>query len=280
VPGADAGPSRGCACQGLDTIKRNLDRFVARQRIPADAASEALGRIGTTTRVEDLADRSIVVEAVVEDIEIKSTLLKRLDEVCPGETIFASNTSSISLTKLAASSARPERAIGMHFFNPIPMMQLVEIIRALQTSDAVCTKIAEMTRFIGKTPRVSKDSYGFVVNRVLVPMINEAINCVYEGLVNPEDVDEMMKLGANHPTMGPLSFGDLIGLDIVLDIMETLYSGLTTRSIDRAPCSSRWSTPATLAARPVVGFSATTEPLRACKHSTVVEKCLRTASGT
>lgn len=112
----------------------------------------------------------------------------------------------------------------MHFFNPVPMMQLVEIIRALQTSDAVCERITELTRSIGKTPRISKDSYGFVVNRVLVPMVNEAINCVYEGLANPEDVDEMMKLGANHP-MGPLSLGDLIGLDIVLDIMETLYSG-------------------------------------------------------
>ena len=161
---------------------------------------------------------------IVEDIEIKSTLLKRLDEVCPSDSIFASNTSSISLTKLAASSARPERVIGMHFFNPVPMMQLVEIIRALQTSDAVCERITELTRSIGNTPRISKDSYGFVVNRVLVPMVNEAINCVYEGLANPEDVDEMMKLGANHP-MGPLSLGDLIGLDIVLDIMETLYSG-------------------------------------------------------
>ncbi len=210
--------------KAFDTIRRSLNRLVDRQKITPDSASEAFGRIETTTRVEDLADRTLVVEAIVEDIEIKSTLLKRLDEVCPSDSIFASNTSSISLTKLAASSARPERVIGMHFFNPVPMMQLVEIIRALQTSDAVCERITELTRSIGKTPRISKDSYGFVVNRVLVPMVNEAINCVYEGLANPEDVDEMMKLGANHP-MGPLSLGDLIGLDIVLDIMETLYSG-------------------------------------------------------
>ncbi len=210
--------------KGLDTIAKSLDRLVKKEKVTAAAAAAARARITATSRVEDLADRAIVVEAIVENIEIKSKVLKRLDEICAPDAIFASNTSSISLTKLAAASARPERVIGMHFFNPVPVMQLVEIIRALQTSDAVCDKVTALTRAIGKTPRVSKDSYGFVVNRVLVPMINEAINCVYEGLASPEDVDEMMKLGANHP-MGPLSLGDLIGLDIVLDIMETLYAG-------------------------------------------------------
>ncbi len=205
-------------------IGSSLERLAAKGRIPAETAAAAIARIDTATDVARLEGRDLVVEAIVENVEIKSKLLQRLDGICGETAIFASNTSSISLTRLAAASARPERVIGMHFFNPVPLMQLVEIIRALQTSDEVCAQIMDLTRAIGKTPRVSKDSYGFVVNRVLVPMINEAINCVYEGVASPEDVDEMMKLGANHP-MGPLSLGDLIGLDIVLDIMETLYGG-------------------------------------------------------
>jgi 3-hydroxybutyryl-CoA dehydrogenase len=210
--------------RGLDTIKRSLDRLVKRERITAEAGAAAIGCISTSTTISDLRDRDLVVEAIVESIEIKSKVFAQLDEICRDDTIFASNTSSISLTKIAAASSKPERVIGMHFFNPVPVMQLVEIIRALQTSDEVCDTIIEVTKAIGKTPHVSKDSYGFVVNRVLVPMINEAINCVYEGLASPEDVDSMLKLGANHP-MGPLALGDLIGLDIVLDIMETLYGG-------------------------------------------------------
>ncbi len=209
---------------GLGTIKGSLDRLVKRERMTAEAAAEAVARISTTTTMSDFGDSDLVVEAIVENIEIKSKVLAQLDEICRDDAIFASNTSSISLTKLAAASSKPERVIGMHFFNPVPIMQLVEIIRALQTSGEVCDTITNVTKAIGKTPRVSKDSYGFVVNRVLVPMINEAINCLYEGLASPEDVDSMLKLGANHP-MGPLALGDLIGLDIVLDIMETLYGG-------------------------------------------------------
>ena len=171
-----------------------------------------------------MADRDLVVEAIVEKLEIKTAVLKQLDAICRADAVLASNTSSISLTQLAAGSQHPERVIGMHFFNPVPVMQLVEIIRALQTSDAVAEAVSAVTRAIGKTPRVSKDSYGFVVNRLLAPLINEAVNCVHEGLATPEDIDSMMKLGAIHP-MGPLSLGDLIGLDIVLDIMETLYDG-------------------------------------------------------
>ncbi|WP_423207015.1 3-hydroxyacyl-CoA dehydrogenase family protein [Paracoccus yeei] len=171
-----------------------------------------------------MADRDLVVEAIVEKLEIKTAVLKQLDAICRADAVLASNTSSISLTHLAAGSQHPERVIGMHFFNPVPVMQLVEIIRALQTSDAVAEAVSAVTRAIGKTPRVSKDSYGFVVNRLLAPLINEAVNCVHEGLATPEDIDSMMKLGANHP-MGPLALGDLIGLDIVLDIMETLYDG-------------------------------------------------------
>ncbi len=210
--------------RGVATIEKSLERLVKREKLSAADAAATRARVVTTTDVGRLCDRDLVVEAIVENIEIKSKLIGRLDEICEDDAIIASNTSSISLTKLAAASKRPERVIGMHFFNPVPLMQLVEIIRALQTSDEVATAVAAATEAIGKTPRISKDSYGFVVNRVLVPMINEAINCVYEGLAAPDDVDVMLKLGANHP-MGPLSLGDLIGLDVVLDIMETLYNG-------------------------------------------------------
>jgi len=210
--------------RGLSAIQNSLSRLASKEKISQDDASATLARIGTATDIKKLEGCQLVVEAIVENIEIKSNVIRQLDDTCAPDAIIATNTSSISLTKLAAASSRPERVIGMHFFNPVPVMKLVEIIRALQTSDEVCDRITELTKAIGKAPRVSKDSYGFVVNRVLVPMINEGINCVYEGLASPEDVDGMMTLGANHP-MGPLSLGDLIGLDIVLDIMETLYHG-------------------------------------------------------
>ena len=210
--------------RGRGAMKKSLERLVARGKLEPDARDAALKRIAPTTRIEDLADGSVVVEAVLERFEIKKEIFGALDRVCRAEAILATNTSSISVTRIASTSKIPGRVIGMHFFNPVPVMQLVEIIRALQTTDATCDTIVKLTEDIGKKARVSKGSYGFVVNRVLVPMINEAINCVYEGLATPEDVDQMMKLGANH-RMGPLSLADLIGLDIVLDIMETLYNG-------------------------------------------------------
>ena len=210
--------------RGVAAIEKSLERAVARGKLERDACDAALNRIAPTTRIGDFADCDIVVEAVLERLEIKKEVFGVLDRVCRAEAILATNTSSISITRIAATSRVPGRVIGMHFFNPVPVMALVEIIRALQTTDATCERIVKLTEDIGKKARVSKDSYGFVVNRVLVPMINEAINCVYEGLATAEDVDQMMKLGANHP-MGPLSLADLIGLDIVLDIMETLYTG-------------------------------------------------------
>lgn len=210
--------------RGMKTIKKSLDRMVSKEKISAQDAEQALARIRTTTSMSDLKDSDVVVEAILEDLDLKAKVIQELDGICRADTIFATNTSSISVTRIAASSSSPQRVIGMHFFNPVPLMQLVEIIRALQTSDEVCETIVKLTETIGKKARVSKDSYGFVVNRVLIPMINEGINCVYEGLAAPEDVDAMMKLGANHP-MGPLSLADLIGLDIVLDIMQTLYNG-------------------------------------------------------
>ncbi len=210
--------------RGLSTITSSLDRLVAHEKITASDREQALGNIHATTEFNDLADCDLVVEAILENFDLKAQVIQDLDQVCRPNAIFATNTSSISVTRIAAASSLPKRVVGMHFFNPVPMMQLVEIIRALQTSDETCAAIVALTEAIGKKARVSKDSYGFVVNRVLIPMVNEAINCVYEGLATPEDVDAMMKLGANHP-MGPLSLADLIGLDIVLDIMETLYDG-------------------------------------------------------
>ncbi len=206
------------------TIESSLARLVKKGSLTEAKAAEAMGMISTTTVFEIMDDRDLVIEAVVEKIEVKADILKRLDGICRHDAVFASNTSSISLTELAAASAHPGRVIGMHFFNPVPVMQLVEIIRALQTTDTVAEAVTDLTRAIGKTPRVSKDSYGFIVNRLLAPQINEAINCVYEGLATVDDIDSMMKLGANHP-MGPLALGDLIGLDVVLNIMETLYQG-------------------------------------------------------
>ena len=206
------------------TIETSLARLVKKGTLTEAKSAEAMAMIATTTVFDLMDDRDLVIEAIIEKVEVKAELLKRLDGICRHDAIFASNTSSISLTELAAASAHPGRVIGMHFFNPVPVMQLVEIIRALQTTDAVAEAVTDLTLAIGKTPHVSKDSYGFIVNRLLAPQINEAINCVYEGLASAEDIDSMMKLGANHP-MGPLSLGDLIGLDVVLNIMETLYQG-------------------------------------------------------
>jgi 3-hydroxybutyryl-CoA dehydrogenase len=209
---------------GMVTIAKSLDRLISRGKLKAEDRDATLGRIRPTTALVDLASCDIVVEAILENYEIKASVIRELDAICGPATIFATNTSSISITRIAAASKLPGRVIGMHFFNPVPMMQLVEVIRALQTTDAVSDAVVKLTGSLGKTARVSKDNFGFVVNRVLIPMINEAINCTHEGLASPGDIDVMMKLGANHP-MGALSLADLIGLDIVLEIMETLYQG-------------------------------------------------------
>jgi 3-hydroxybutyryl-CoA dehydrogenase len=210
--------------RGMATIAGSLDRLISSGKLTAESRDATLSRIKPTTELADLADCNIVVEAILENYDLKAGVIRELDKICGPETIFATNTSSISVTQVAAASSRPGRVVGMHFFNPVPVMQLVEVIRALQTTDEVCETIVGLTESLGKTARVSKDSYGFVVNRVLVPMINEAINCVHERLASADDIDVMMKLGANH-RMGPLSLADLIGLDVVLDIMETLYQG-------------------------------------------------------
>ncbi len=205
-------------------IENSLSHIVEHHKLTTEEAKAAIQRIKPTLAMEDFAGCDLIVEAAPERFEIKKATIAELDRISSPDAILATNPSSISITRIAATSKNPSRVIGMHFFNPVAMMELVEIIPALQTSDEVRETIVEVTKALGKSPRLSKDSYGFVVNRVLVPMINEAINCVHEGVASAEDVDQMMKLGAHHP-IGPLALADLIGLDVVLEIMETLYVG-------------------------------------------------------
>ncbi len=211
--------------RAIATISRNMDRQVKKGKLDEEAKAEALGRITTTTHLSGHSGTDLVVEAAVEKYEIKAEIFRQLDEVCPPETIFASNTSSISITKLAAGTSRPDRFIGMHFMNPVPVMALVEMIRGLDTSDDVFETVRGVAESMGKTPVACNDYPGFVSNRVLMPMINEAIYAVYEGVATPEAVDQIMKLGMNHP-MGPLTLADFIGLDTCLYIMRVLHEGL------------------------------------------------------
>ena len=207
--------------RGLGTIDKSLQRLVDREKITADAKDAAIRKIRTTTDLSDLADCDLVIEAATENMDLKLDLFEKIDKVSRPETIIASNTSSLSLTKLASVSNRPDKVIGMHFFNPVPMMALVEIIRALQTSDDTFTRVDELTRELGKTPVSVKDSPGFVVNRMLVPMINEAVFILYEGIASADEIDAAMKLGAGHP-MGPLALADMIGIDVCLYVMNIL----------------------------------------------------------
>ena len=207
--------------RGLGAINKSLQRLVDREKITADAKDTAIGKIKTTTDLSDLADCDLVIEAATENMALKLSLFEQIDKVSRPETIIASNTSSLSLTKLASVSGRPDKVIGMHFFNPVPMMALVEIIRALQTSDDTFTRVDELTRELGKTPVSVKDSPGFVVNRMLVPMINEAVFILYEGLASADEIDAAMKLGAGLP-MGPLALADMIGIDVCLYVMNIL----------------------------------------------------------
>ena len=207
--------------RGLGTIDKSLQRLVDREKITADAKDAAIRKIRTTTDLSDLADCDLVIEAATENMDLKLDLFEEIDKVSRPETIIASNTSSLSLTKLASVSNRPDKVIGMHFFNPVPMMALVEIIRALQTSDDTFTRVDELTRELGKTPVRVKDSPGFVVNRMLVPMINEAVFILYEGIASADEIDAAMKLGAGHP-MGPLALADMIGIDVCLYVMNIL----------------------------------------------------------
>ncbi|WP_457637936.1 3-hydroxyacyl-CoA dehydrogenase family protein [Oceanithermus sp.] len=210
--------------RGLEAIKRSLDRFLRKEKITQEEAEAALGRIKTTLNLADFADCDLVVEAIVENEAVKAKLFESLDKVVKPEAIFASNTSSIPITKLASYTTRPERFIGMHFMNPVPLMKLVEVIRGYKTSDEVTRVVMETAEKMGKVPVEVNDYPGFVSNRVLIPMLNEAIQAVMEGVATPEAIDTVMKLGMNHP-MGPLTLADFIGLDTVLAIMEVLHEG-------------------------------------------------------
>ena len=210
--------------KALKLIDKNLGREVEKKRLDPSMRELTLQNIQSRTDLGSLEEVELVVEAVSEDIELKQNILMQLDQLCHSQTILATNTSSISITRLAAATQRPDRVIGMHFMNPVPVMTLVEIIRGLQTSPQTVTAILALVSRLGKVPVEVKDSPGFVSNRILMPMINEAAFCVYEGVGDPEAVDSVMKLGMNHP-MGPLTLADLIGLDVCLNIMETLYEG-------------------------------------------------------
>ncbi|MCW5960477.1 MAG: 3-hydroxybutyryl-CoA dehydrogenase [Pyrinomonadaceae bacterium] len=211
--------------RGMDNIGKSLDRFVKKETITEENKNEILGRISTTTKLEDLKDCSLIVEAATENFEIKKQIFQKLDEITQEDTILSSNTSSISITKIAGVTKRPDKVIGMHFFNPVPLMKLVEVIRGIATSDETYAKVKELSEKLGKTPVECNDSPGFVSNRVLMPMINEAIFCLHEGVATPESIDEIMKLGMNHP-MGPLTLADFIGLDVCLAILNVLHEGL------------------------------------------------------
>jgi 3-hydroxybutyryl-CoA dehydrogenase len=210
--------------KGLNTISKNLDRMVEKGKISAQAKSEVMGRIKGTIHLKEMAEADFVVEAATENETLKLNIFKELDQTCRKEIILSSNTSSISITKIASATQKPSQVIGMHFMNPVPVMQLVEIIRGLQTSQETFHTVKMLSEKMGKTPVEANDFPGFISNRILMPMINEAIYTLFEGVGTPEAIDTVMRLGMNHP-MGPLALADLIGLDTCLAIMEVLYEG-------------------------------------------------------
>ena len=209
--------------KGLQNIGKSLDRFVKKETMTEDQKAEVLGRIKTTTNLEDLKECFLVVEAATENFDVKKQLFERLDEITNENCILASNTSSISITKIAAVTKRPDKVIGMHFMNPVPLMKLVEVIRGIATSDETYNHVKELSEKLGKTPLECNDSPGFVSNRILMPMINEAIFTLHEGVADREAIDGIMKLGMAHP-MGPLTLADFVGLDVCLAIMNVLHT--------------------------------------------------------
>ena len=212
--------------KGMSGIKRNLERSVKKGRMTEEEKEKVLSRIHGTVDLEELKDVDMAIEAAIEDVELKKKIFEELDRITPEKAILATNTSSISITVIASATKRPEKVIGMHFMNPAPVMKLVEVIRGMATDDKTNNTIIELAKVMGKTPVEVNDYPGFVSNRVLLPMLNEAMYVVYEGVATPEAVDEVMKLGMNHP-MGPLELADLIGLDTCLHIMEVLYEGFS-----------------------------------------------------
>jgi 3-hydroxybutyryl-CoA dehydrogenase len=225
--------------RGMKAVDKSLQRDVDKERLTADEKQTIIGRIKTTTDIVALRDAFIVVEAVTEDVSVKTELFKALDEKVNEDAILASNTSSISITKLGAVTKRPDRIIGMHFMNPVPVMKLVEIIRGAATSDQTYQQVHALTERLGKLPLECHDSPGFISNRVLMPMINEAIFALYEGVASRESIDGIMKLGMNHP-MGPLTLADFIGLDVCLAIMNVLHDGFNDSKYRPCPLLKRY----------------------------------------
>ncbi|MDE0904534.1 MAG: 3-hydroxybutyryl-CoA dehydrogenase [Planctomycetota bacterium] len=211
--------------RGQSAIAKSLARSVKKERMTQAEADAICARVKTSTTIADLTDQELVVEAVVEKKAVKSSVLQELDKALPAGTILATNTSSISITELAAATSRPDRVIGMHFMNPVPVMKLIEVIRGHETSDETTSAVLACSESLGKVPVEATDYPGFVANRVLMPMINEAVFCLMEGVASRDGIDTVMKLGMAHP-MGPLALADLIGLDVCLDILEVLHSGL------------------------------------------------------
>lgn len=207
----------------IAAVEKGLARLVKKERMEQAEMDKILGNIEITTTYDDLKDCDLIIEAIAERMDVKRETFGALDEICKDETIFATNTSSLSITEIASSTNRPDKVIGMHFFNPVPMMKLVEVIKGIATSDETRDKIVALAEKLGKTPVDVEEAPGFVVNRILIPLINEGIGILADGLATAEDIDTAMKLGANHP-MGPLELGDLVGLDVCLAIMDVLYN--------------------------------------------------------
>jgi 3-hydroxybutyryl-CoA dehydrogenase len=222
----------------LKAVDRSLAKFVDKGKLAADQHPATMARLHTDTDISVFAGCGLVVEAITENEAVKIDLFRKLDSLCPAETLFASNTSAISLTRMAAATSRPDRFMGMHFMNPVPLMNLVELIRALQTSDATFNAIKSLSERLGKTPIEVRDAPGFVSNRILMPMINEAIFTLYEGVADADAIDSVMTLGMNHP-MGPLKLADMIGLDTCLFIMQVLYDGFKDPKYRPCPLLTR-----------------------------------------
>lgn len=226
--------SEAAAARGVAAVADNLERLVAKAKISAEDRAAALRRIAASSRHEELGPADLLIEAVPEDAELKAGIFRRIDPIARPEAIVASNTSSVSITRLASAISHPDRFVGLHFFNPVPVMRLVEVVRGLRTSDATHDAVEALVMRLGKTPITAKSSPGFVVNRILLPMLNEALFVLAEGNAEAADIDEGMKLGCNHP-IGPLALADLIGLDVLLSVMRTLHKEMGDPKYRPAP---------------------------------------------